>query len=51
MNLELDSNSSMNYLLNADNVVLSPHVAGWTKESLLKLSEVLADKILDKFSK
>lgn len=27
------------------NVVLSPHVAGWTKESYIKLSSVLADKI------
>lgn len=26
-------------------VVLSPHVAGWTKESYIKLSSVLADKI------
>jgi len=28
------------------NVVLTPHVAGWTKESYFKLSNVLADKIL-----
>ena len=28
------------------NVLLSPHVAGWTKESYFKLSDVLADKIL-----
>ena len=28
------------------NVVLTPHVAGWTKESYFKLSDVLADKIL-----
>ena len=27
-------------------VVLTPHVAGWTEESLVKLSAVLADKIL-----
>ena len=26
--------------------VLTPHVAGWTEESLVKLSSVLADKIL-----
>lgn len=29
-----------------DNVLLSPHVAGWTVESYYKLSDVLADKIL-----
>ena len=27
-------------------VLLTPHVAGWTEESLVKLSSVLADKIL-----
>lgn len=34
------------YLRNSSKVVLSPHVAGWTKESYFKLSEVLANKIL-----
>jgi D-3-phosphoglycerate dehydrogenase len=34
------------YLLEADNVILSPHVGGWTQESYFKLSNVLADKIL-----
>lgn len=33
------------YLKNADNVILSPHIAGWTHESHFKLSNVLADKI------
>ena len=33
------------YLANAQNVMLSPHVAGWTEESYLKLSSFLADKI------
>ncbi|NBV67791.1 MAG: phosphoglycerate dehydrogenase [Flavobacteriia bacterium] len=28
-------------------VILSPHVGGWTKESYFKLSNVLADKILE----
>lgn len=39
----------LDYLLNAQNVILSPHVGGWTKESYFKLSNVLADKILDEF--
>lgn len=34
------------YLLAAENVILSPHVGGWTQESYFKLSNVLADKIL-----
>jgi D-3-phosphoglycerate dehydrogenase len=35
------------YLIKSDNVVLSPHVGGWTTESYFKLSAVLADKILE----
>lgn len=37
------------YLRQAENVILSPHVAGWTQESYVKLSEVLAEKILRRF--
>ena len=33
------------YLLSCKNLLLSPHVAGWTIESYEKLSIVLADKI------
>lgn len=33
------------YLLEADNVLLSPHIAGWTFESHQKLARVIADKI------
>jgi len=32
-------------LLNSEKVILSPHVAGWTKESKLKLAKVLFQKI------
>jgi D-3-phosphoglycerate dehydrogenase len=28
------------------NILLTPHVGGWTNESYLKLSMVLADKIV-----
>jgi D-3-phosphoglycerate dehydrogenase len=34
------------YLINSDKVILSPHIAGWTFESHVKISEVLAEKIL-----
>jgi D-3-phosphoglycerate dehydrogenase len=34
------------YLLNANNVLLSPHIAGWTIESKEKLAQVIVDKIL-----
>ena len=37
------------YLIDAENVILTPHVAGWTHESYVKLSSFLADKILSQF--
>lgn len=33
-------------LVNRNDVILSPHIAGWTHESNIKLSEVLAQKII-----
>jgi D-3-phosphoglycerate dehydrogenase / 2-oxoglutarate reductase len=33
------------YLLDADNVLLSPHIAGWTFESHQELAQVIVDKI------
>jgi len=38
---------SLDFLYHSDNVVLSPHIAGWTFESHLKISEILAFKILN----
>jgi D-3-phosphoglycerate dehydrogenase / 2-oxoglutarate reductase len=38
------------YLAKSDHVVLTPHIAGWTHESAVKLAKVLVDKILEKFS-
>ncbi|WP_046758197.1 2-hydroxyacid dehydrogenase [Kordia jejudonensis] len=32
------------YLIQAENVLLSPHVAGWTKESKEKLAQTIVDK-------
>ena len=40
-----NNNPSLNYLLNAENVILSPHIAGWTYESHKKLAKVILDKI------
>jgi len=47
---EQDLSPDFQYLLNAENVILSPHVGGWTHESYFKLSDVLADKILNKWT-
>ena len=38
-------------LIESEKVLLSPHVGGWTHESNIKLSEVTAQKIIDKFGK
>lgn len=45
-----DSQKTVSRLLKSPNVYLSPHVAGWTTESYFKLSNFLADKILNDFS-
>ena len=37
------------YLLEADNVILTPHIAGWTLESKEKLAQTIVDKIISKF--
>jgi D-3-phosphoglycerate dehydrogenase len=38
------------FLTQSERVILTPHIAGWTKESYYKLSNVLADKILEHHS-
>lgn len=38
---------TLQYLLHSDQVLLSPHIAGWTVESKRKHAEVLVDKIKD----
>ena len=41
--------SDMQYLMNAQNTILSPHVAGWTVESNVKIAEVLLNKFTSDF--
>ena len=41
--------TALRYLINAENVLLSPHVAGWTIESKEKLAKTIVDKIKEKF--
>lgn len=36
---------AFNYLLQSNNVLLTPHIAGWTVESHQKLAQVIVDKI------
>ena len=37
------------YLIKAENVLLTPHVAGWTTESKEKLAQTIVDKIKKRF--
>lgn len=41
--------SDFQYLVDSKNVILSPHIAGWTHESNIKLSEIIANKIIQNF--
>ncbi len=34
------------YLIQAQNIILTPHIAGWTNEAYYKLSKVMAEKII-----
>lgn len=43
--------AALQELMKLDNVLLSPHIAGWTIESKLKLANVIADKIILNFKR
>ncbi len=40
---------AFDYLIHAENVLLSPHIAGWTVESKIKLAQTIVDKVENKF--
>lgn len=37
------------YLIASDKVILTPHIAGWTQESKIKLAKVLTEKIMNRY--
>ena len=39
-------NEDLEYLLNSEKAIITPHIAGWTHESKIKLAQVIVDKIL-----
>jgi D-3-phosphoglycerate dehydrogenase / 2-oxoglutarate reductase len=43
---EEEKPEAFEYLLEAENVLLTPHIAGWTIESKEKLAQVIVDKIV-----
>lgn len=40
---------ALQQLLQMDQVLVTPHIAGWTVESKIKLAETIVEKILEKF--
>lgn len=46
----IDLPTALEELLKMDNVILSPHIAGWTVESKIKLAQIIVDKITAEFS-
>lgn len=48
-NMFVQKPKAFKYLRKAKNVLLTPHVAGWTVESKEKLAQTIVDKIKDRF--
>lgn len=49
-NLEAGENEDLQYLLESEKVIVTPHIAGWTHQSKEKLAQVIVDKIVAKFA-
>lgn len=45
LTLTAQQQEHFNYLASAENVLLTPHIAGWTHESYIKINEVLVAKV------
>ncbi|MHC6197928.1 2-hydroxyacid dehydrogenase [Elizabethkingia miricola] len=45
-NIQTSENSDLDYLLNSEKVIVTPHIAGWTAQSKIKLAQFIVDKIL-----
>ena len=46
-----EQDSYLDFLKKSEKVILTPHIAGWTFESKLKLSQIILKKIKDLYSK
>lgn len=42
--------AAFSYLIQAENVILTPHIAGWTHQSKNLLSQIIVDKIIAAFA-
>ena len=48
---QLDHNPQLQQLIDNPEILLSPHVAGWTHQSKERLAQVIVDKVKDRFFK
>jgi D-3-phosphoglycerate dehydrogenase len=46
---EAETSEPLTYLVQATNVILTPHIAGWTHESHVKLAQTIVDKIINNY--
>lgn len=44
-----ENNSDLQFLLNSEKVIITPHIAGWTHQSKEKLAQIIVDKIVKEF--
>lgn len=49
--IDVEKPKAFDYLLQAENVLLTPHIAGWTFESHEKLARVIVDKIIKRYER
>ncbi len=49
--IDTEKPAAFEYLLAAENVLLTPHIAGWTFESHEKLAQTIVDKISSFYKK
>lgn len=47
--LSTRENEDLQYLLDSEKVIVTPHIAGWTHQSKEKLAQVIVDKIIVSF--
>jgi len=47
--LSTRENEDLQYLLDSEKVIVTPHIAGWTHQSKEKLAQVIVDKIIASF--
>ncbi|WDF47068.1 2-hydroxyacid dehydrogenase [Chryseobacterium sp. KACC 21268] len=48
-NLEVE-NQDLQFLLDSEKVIVTPHIGGWTHQSKIKLAQVIVDKIIENFT-